>query len=197
MNDAIRTMLIRRSVRTYESEQITDEQLETILQCALYAPTSSNCQTSRFLVIQDSERLTRLNAAICKELAGREEREGQIMNVGIRAARQEGMNFFYGAPTLITAVAPRDYDNSMANCAAGLENVILAATSLGLGACWSNQAHWLTNVPAIRSAFEELGLREDEDIFGSVEVGYPKRISQRERPRKEGRVVLDLPRELK
>ena len=191
MNDAIRTMLSRRSVRAYQSKQISDEQLDLILQCALYAPTSSNCQTSRFLVIRDVERLSRLNAAICKELAGREEREGQVMNVGIRAARKEGMNFFYGAPTLITAVAPRHYDNSMANCAAGLENILLAATALGLGACWSNQAHWLTDVAEIRSIFEELGLREEEDIFGSVVVGYPQYISQKERPRKEHRVVCD------
>ena len=196
MNETIQTMLNRRSVRAYESGQIRDEELAALLRCALYAPTSSNCQSTRFLVIQDAERLARLNGVICRELASREEREGQVMNVGIRAARKEGFNFFYGAPTLITAVAPRDYDNSMANCAAGLENILLAASSLGLGACWSNQAHWLTAVPAVREVFEELGLQAGEDIFGSVEVGYPKHLSVRERPRKEGRVVLDRPREL-
>lgn len=43
---------------------------------------------------------------------------------------------------VISAVAPRDYDNAMADCAMALENVQLAAAALGLGACWANQPHW-------------------------------------------------------
>lgn len=196
MTETISTILSRRSVRRFEARQISDEQLSAILLSALYAPTGGNSQCSRFIVIQQPELLERLNRVYVNELASRELIEGQTMNVGIKAARNEGCNFFYHAPTLISAAAPRDYSNSMASCAAGLENIQLAAFSMGLGACWGNQGHWLTDVPAVREIFEALGMTEDEDIFGSVCIGYPAYISSRERPRKPGRIILDSPRDI-
>lgn len=191
MNAVIETMLQRRSVRAYKPEQIKDEELNTILECALYAPTGGNLQNSRFLVIQNPELMEELNLAIRDELSSREIVEGEMMAKGIRRARQDGYHFIFHAPTLISAVAPRNHSNSMANCSTGLENIQLAATALGLGACWSNQPHWLTDVPAVRKIFERIGLREDEDIFGSVSVGYPEHVAAKAAARKDGRIVLD------
>lgn len=196
MNDAIKNILKRRSVRVYKEMQIKDEDLKIILDCALYAPTGGNVQYSRFLAIQDPATMEELNSVIRGELASREIVEGQFMNRGILRARKDGYHFIHHAPTLITAVSLREHENSMADCAAALENIQLAATALGLGACWSNQPHWLTDVPAVRAIFERLGLREDEDIFGSVCVGYPEHVAQKAGLRKEGRVVLDMPRQL-
>lgn len=191
MNEAIETMLARRSVRAYRSQQIQREELDVILQCALYAPTGGNLQNSRFLVIQDPELMEELNEVIRRELASREIVEGEMMAKGIRRARQDGYHFIFHAPTLISATAPRDHSNSMANCCTGLENIQLAATALGLGACWSNQPHWLTGVPKVRELFGRLGLREDEDIFGSVSVGYPAFVAAKAAARKDGRIILD------
>lgn len=191
MNTVIENMLKRRSVRAYTEEQIKDEDLNTILECALYAPTGGNLQNSRFLVIQDPELLEELNVAIRDELRSRPIVEGEMMAKGIRRAMQENYHFIFHAPTLISAVAPREHSNSMANCCTGLENIQLAATALGLGACWSNQPRWLTDVPKIREIFGRLGLREDEDIFGSVSVGYAAAVAKTATPRKEGRIVLD------
>jgi nitroreductase len=95
---------------------------------------------------------------------------------------------------LITAVSLREHENSMADCAAALQNIQLAATSLGLGSCWSNQLYWLTSVPAIRKIFKRLGFRKDEDIYGCISVGYPKYVGENVIPRKPGRIVLDMPR---
>lgn len=191
MNAVIENMLKRRSVRAYEERQIKDDELNTILECALYAPTGGNLQNSRFLVIQDPMLLDELNVSIRDELRSRPIVEGEMMAKGIRRAMTENYHFIFHAPTLITAVAPREHSNSMANCCTGLENIQLAATALGLGACWSNQPHWLTDVPEIRRIFERLGLREDEDIFGSVSVGYPAVLPKHAAARKEGRIVLD------
>ncbi len=191
VNETIETMLKRRSVRAYQPEQIRDEDLEVILRCALYAPTGGNLQNSRFLVIQNPEWMEELNTAIRDELRSRPIVEGEMMAKGIRRAMQEDYHFIFHAPTLITAVAPRDHSNSMANCCTGLENMQIAATALGLGACWSNQPHWLTDVPKIREIFERLGLRADEDIFGSISVGYPKVVAKTAAARKEGRIVRD------
>lgn len=191
MNVVIENILNRRSVRAYKPEQIQDGELKLLLECALYAPTGGNLQNSRFLVIQDSGLMEELNLAIRDELAQREIAAGEMMAKGILRARKEGYHFIFHAPTLITAVAPRNHSNSMANCCTALENIQLAACSLGLGACWSNQSHWLTGAERVRKIFEKLGLKEDEDIFGSVSVGYPAFTAARASARKEGRVVLD------
>ena len=196
MNDTIETILRRRSIRRFTAEQISDAELKIILDCALYAPTGHNLQYPRFLVIQNELLMEELNAAIRDGLASREIFEGNHLNDGIRRARKEGYHFTYHAPTLITAVAPREHGNSMADCSCALENMQLAATALGLGACWSNQSRWLTDVAAVRAIFERLGLREEEDIFGSVAIGHIDGTPQRAAPRKSGRVVLDTPREL-
>lgn len=196
MNEAIQTILSRRSIRSFTDKQIDDRDLKTILGCGLYAPSGKNLQYPRFLVIQDAERLERLNRVIRDELAGMEIRDGQFLNAGILRARKDDYHFIYHAPTLISVVAPRSHDNSMADCACALENMQLAAAALGLGACWSNQAHWLTHVRSVREQFQNLGLREDEDIFGSVAVGCVAHAPQKAAPRKEGRIELDRNRAL-
>ena len=196
MLTAIETILRRRSVRRFTPQQISDEDLKTILDCALYAPTGHNLQYPRFLVIQDPERMAALNEVIRSELLSCEAAPGTPLYAGAQRAGREGYHFCYRAPTLITAVAPRMHANSMADCACALENIQLAATTLGLGACWSNQAHWLTDAPRVREIFEDLGMREDEDIFGSVTVGVPDGEAAAAPARRPGRVLLDRPRSL-
>jgi len=191
MPDAIETMLSRRSVRVYTREQISADQLDMILRCGLYAPNGGNLQLPRFLVIQDPDRMERLNGVIQRELSSREPIPGHMMNRGILRAQKEGYHFIYHAPVLISAVAPREQSNAMADCACALENMLLAAASLGLGGCWSNQPHWLTDIPALRQIFSELGLQEDEDIFGSISVGHIGLAAAKAAPRKENRIIVD------
>ena len=181
----------RRSVRRYTAEQIPDEALKTILECGLYAPSGRGCQYSRFIVIQDPDVMERLNGMIRDELAGREMVPGSSMCKGIARARQEGYHFIHHAPTLINVVSPRDHDNSMANCACALMNMQLAASALGVASCWSNQLHWLTDVPEIRKVLATFGLREDEDVFGSLSLGFAAADPGTPAPRRKGRVQFD------
>lgn len=186
----VETILSRRSVRVYWPEQIKEEDLKEILKCGIYAPTGGNLQESRFLVLQETEDIDRLNQILCRELASRKVVEGQYMNKGILAARKEGTHFFYHAPTVITAVAPQDHGNAMADCALGLGYMQLAVSSLGLGSCWANQPHWLTDVPEVRDFFYQFGMKEEEDIYGTISIGYIQRATSRKTYRKKGRVVI-------
>ncbi len=190
-NMIVKNMITRRSVRSYLPQQIPEEALKTILKCGLYAPSGGNSQYARFIVVQDPALMEELNELIRKELAGREIVEGQWMNRGIIRARKENYHFIYHAPTLINAVSPRDHGNSMADCAGCLQNMQLAAWAQNLGACWSNQPHWLTDVPEIRAFFKRCGLRDEEDIFGSISVGYPAVYPSTIPARKGGRILLD------
>lgn len=190
MNQTINTILKRRSIRSYLPRQIDDEQLNLILEAGLYASNGGNHQYTRFIVIQSPTVLEQLNTIIKEEFASRQLIDGVYQNKTILKARQEGYNFMYHAPTLISAVSLREHGNSMADCANALENMQLAATSLGLGACWVNQPHWLTDFTLIRNVFISLGMKENEDIFGSVAVGYPACPWPKPTPRKEGRVII-------
>lgn len=196
MNAVVRGLLQRRSVRTYQKRQILDEELRVLLECGLYAPSGGGLQKARFLVVQDAALLEELNRRIRDELAGRQITGESPVNRGIRRTRAKGYQFIYGAPTLIAAAAPGDWENALADCACALENIWLAASAIGLGACWSNQPHWLTDEPAVRELFERIGLRDGEDICGAIGVGYPASAPSPPQPRKENRICLDNPREL-
>lgn len=191
MNETIAVLLKRRSIRKFLPEQIADEQLHIIVETGLYAPSGGNHQFTRFLVVQNKTKLDEINAIVRREFAKREIIEGQYQNTAIIKARQkEEHNFFFHGPTLIVAVAPRTHGNSMADSACALENMQIAATGLGLGACWINTPHWLTGNRELRNYLEPLGLGENEDIFGSIVVGRPALPWPEPAARKAGRVVL-------
>ncbi|MFZ7101590.1 MAG: nitroreductase family protein [Peptococcaceae bacterium] len=191
MNETISILLKRRSIRRYSPEQIDDDNLQAIIATGLFAPNGGNHQYTRFLVIQSDTKRKEISALVRSEFAKRDIREGQYQNKTIIKARQPGSyDFMFHAPTLIIAVAPKTHCNSMADSATALENMQIAATALGLGACWVNQLHWLTDNQAIRNYLEPLGLSKEEGIFGSIVIGCPSLPIPKPVARKEGRVVI-------
>lgn len=192
MNETILTILKRRSVRKYADEQIKDDELNIILQTALYAPTGGNHQYTRFIVVQNQNKLKELNEIVRKEFSSREIIDGVYQNKTIIRAKKEGenYNFMFHAPALVVAISPKNHGNSMADSANALENIQIAATSLGLGACWVNQLHWLTDFEPIRKFMYELGMSEDDDIYGSVVLGHPALRLQEPSKRKDRRIII-------
>lgn len=190
MNETISVILKRRSVRKYLDRQISDEDLNVILEAALYAPTGGNHQYTRFLVIQDSKKLQEINSIVKSEFAKRDIIEGVYQNKTIIKAKKEGYNFMFHAPTLIVVAAPKEHGNSMADSANAIENIQIATTSLALGACWVNQLHWLTDNELLRNYMKQLGMSDDEDIFGSVVLGYPALPLHKPTSRKDGRIII-------
>lgn len=193
MNAVIETILSRRSVRAYANRPVEPELLKTVLDCGLYAPTGHNTQRVRLFVQRDPGTLAALNAVIRRELLAHTLAEGDIMASSVARAKTDGYHFIYRAGVLISVAGPRAYSNSMAECAAAVENMLLAAHALGLGACWINQPHWFSAVPDLRALFAPLGLRDDEDILASLCVGYTNLPTPPMPPRKEGRLNSDLP----
>ena len=67
MNEAISNLLNRRSVRSYKPDQVSDEELDLVLQAGIYAPSGMNTQGVRLVAVRDKETrdlLSRLNAAV-------------------------------------------------------------------------------------------------------------------------------------
>ena len=192
MNQTIATLLKRRSIRKYKSDQISDDDLKLILDTGLYAPNGGNLQYTRFIVVQNPEVLARINTIVRDELRKCKIVEGMYKSKvnSITKAQNDEYNFMFHAPTLIIAVSLIGHGNSMADCALALGNMQNAAAFLGLGSCYVNQMHWLTDNTNLREYVYQLGMREDEDIYGCMVLGYPNQQVQNPAARIEGRVVI-------
>lgn len=190
MNETIQTILSRRSVRAYSDRPVPQELLDELLTCALYAPNGGNHQEIKLTVCTDPEILDRI-----RRLAGEEFRkmplvEGQYMNVAIRNAtnQKEKYNFTFRAPVMVIASGPAGWPNGMADSALALGTLMLAAKSERLASCYVNQLHWLNDNEPMRACLAQLGLPREEEIFGTVVLGYGEEPDRPAAPRKPDRV---------
>lgn len=116
-----KTLRLRRSTRAYAPEQITEEQLNTILDAAYLSPVGmGRYDRIQLRVVQDSQVLAALNADFA----------ASIDNLDAQPT--------YGAPTVIFVLGRRDEPEVLlgANAACIVENMSLAATDLGLGSVY-------------------------------------------------------------
>ena len=189
-NEVLRTIMARRSIRQYEKRQIDDEQLNAILEAAIWAPSGNNSQSWLFTVIRNHGVLAELNEVVRQASIVWELDESEAQNLTVREqARQEGYSFFFNAPTLIIASNRPNYINAIADCAAALENIFLAATSLGLGSCWINRLRRLTDDESVRSYLAKLNIPREHVICGSAVIGYTTQ-SPEAKPRRDGCVQI-------
>jgi len=121
-NKTIQTILQRRSVRQYQDQPIPDQDLKAIVQCGIFAPSARNRQNWHFTVITDKETIAKINQLT---LEGME-------RLGIQ--KEEGYHVFHHAPAVIVlSSAIEGY--SEVNCGCALENMAIAAKSLGIDSC--------------------------------------------------------------
>jgi nitroreductase len=191
-NPVLEAIRSRRSIRRYRAEQITEEELSLVVEAGRSAPTGGNTRTTRFVVVQSEEWLAKIQDAACREFAQMEANEHTYKSLrhSIEASKKGGYRFLYGAPTFIITTNLRDYGNAYSDCACALENMMLAAYSLGLGSCWINQLRWLADCESICALLEEMGVPREERVCGGLVVGYPAHTPPV--PSQEGCPVLRL-----
>ena len=169
--DIIKT---RRSIRKYLNKDVEQEKLEQILLAGQYAPSGGNSQTNHFIVIKNKEILNKLVLLVQDEFSKMEFVEGMYKSLksSIMQSKKGNYCFHYNAPILIVVANKKEYGNAMADASCALENMMLMARDLELGSCWINQLRWLNENKNIVSFMNELGLKEDEVICGSLSLGY-------------------------
>ena len=173
-NAVIEAIIQRRSIRKYSSEQVADEILEQIVEAGRFAPSGGNNQSSHFMIIQSRDVLAQLKELVENEFAKMEIRPDTYQSIksSILQSQKGGYDFTYNAPTFIIMANRQGYGNAMADCSVALENMMLAAVSLGVGSCWINQLHWLDDNQAIRQCLYQYGLKGNETICGGLSLGY-------------------------
>ena len=179
-NEVLENIKARRSVRAYTEQQVPEEDLRTILEAATYAPSGMHLETWHFTAIQNVSKLAELNERIKGAFAKSDDVRLQ------ERARNKAYCCYYHAPTLvIVSNEPTQWWAGM-DCACAIENMFLAAQSLGIGSCWINQLGTTCDDPGVREFITEMCIRDryrsrtpEQDIdtrIGSWNescIGYP------------------------
>ncbi len=184
MNDTIRTILNRRSIRRYRPEPFPDEELAKIVEAGVYAPSSRNLQARHICVVRGQAAIARITAAV-KAATARQPDSPYRDSVGSAAYTVN-----YHAPAFIIVSAdPSVTKSPEADAALALGNMFLAARSLGIGSCWINQLNPLCGDAEFRALLTELGVPESYRIYGCGTFGYAEGAYPPAPARKDGRVT--------
>lgn len=156
MKETVQDILNRRSVRKFKPDQITDEELLTVLKAGMNAPSAGNKQSPVFIAVQNKEWIARL----CK------------VNAEIAGA-PEGWDVFYGAPTVILVLAQKGVGCPVEDGSLCLGNMYNAAYALGLGSRWINRIRETFELPIGKELLKEVGYEGEYIGVGSCILGYP------------------------
>ncbi|NPV91022.1 MAG: nitroreductase family protein [Firmicutes bacterium] len=178
INETLKVIKQRRSVRSYKGEQIEEEELQAILEAGLYAPNAGD-QAWHFTVVQDRGLLDKLNLA-AKE-AARQTDMKHLRELG----SNEKFHCLYNASTLIIVTgderSPIPLD---ADCAAATQNLLIAAESVGLGSCWIFFVLMAFDSPQGPELRKELKIPDGYRPYSSAVFGYKKGASAKAPERK-------------
>lgn len=123
MNEIIKAMEERRSIRKFKPEMPKKEDLQQIVEAGLYAANGMGRQATITVAVTNKELRDRLSAVNCK--------------IG---GWDESVDPFYGAPAILIVLAEKDWRNRVYDGSLVMGNMMLAAHSLGLGSIWIHRA---------------------------------------------------------
>ena len=170
MNQTIHDLKTRRSIRKFKDEQISDEDLKTILETATYAPTGRGAQSPKIVVIQDEEKIKELSAW-----------NRSFFPVEV----PEDLDPFYGAKTLLIVLADSEMPTWVEDGASVLAVLVNAAHAVGVGSCWIHRARDEFASAKGKELLKEWGIPERYEGIGHVVLGYPDMEAPEPLPRKE------------
>jgi nitroreductase len=157
----------RKSIRAYLDAPLIESVLNNILEAAKNAPTARNAQQLEYKIITNKILIKKLSdrimAVMQKEMAA-------MPNRPPMPPMPPRPHMFYAAPLLIIIAGPKDNGWIDADAALGVENIMLYATSLGLGSCFIGMARLLEKDPEM---MKELHISDNQKIAAAVVVGYP------------------------
>jgi nitroreductase len=181
-NETLRTIKDRHSVRTFTSDDVTDEEISVLLQAANAAPSAHNQQAWQFFILRGKKK---------QELAQLVTTQSAVFTRPAAALLRMGAKSILSAPVVIAVAntgdlikhgtelfkvekeTAHDFFRTMEiqSSAAAVENLLLAATSLGLGTVWLGVLYLIKD--AVLSFLGEPG----GEFMAVVPVGRPARVS--------------------
>lgn len=151
MNETIKVLKERRSVREYLSKPIPKEVLEDIIDCGRLAPSARNLQPWLFVVVTEEEGKKKL---------------GSLATYG---------KFITDAAACVAVFCEKDNNHLLEDGAAATENIIIAARAYGIGSCWV-AGYQRVYSEAVRKFLE---VPEEYTLISLIPLGYFDTTSQR------------------
>lgn len=149
--DVIETIYKRRSIRKYLDKTVEKDTIITLLKAATAAPTAANCQPWEFIVIDEVKKISKLKESL---IFARYNAPVAIVVCG-------NMKLAFKGP---------GQEMWVQDCSAAIENMLIAATSIGLGTVWIGVYPIESNIKPLKKI---LNIPEHVTPLGIVYVGYP------------------------
>jgi len=171
MNDIIRNMLTRRSCKNYKSDMVPQELIDQIIEAGLYAPSGNNKQAAIVIAVTDRATRDRLSA------------------LNFKYDVKKRKDPFYNAPVVLCVLGDRSCPTCVYDGSLVMENMMLAAHSLGVDSCWIHRAKQVFDDPEGKEILKGLGIEGDFEGIGNCILGYAADgMNRNDLPRKPGRV---------
>ena len=171
MNEVLKAMKERRSIRKFKPDMPKKEDLEQIVEAGLYAASGMGRQSTVTVAVTDKEMRDKISE-INRKIGG----------------WNEGFDPFYGAPVILIVLADKNcrtyiYDGSLV-----MGNMMLAAHSLGLGSIWIHRAKEEFETEQWSKFLSDLGIEGEWEGIGHCAIGYTDGQLPKAAERKNGRV---------
>ncbi len=180
-NQVVDCIMSRRSIRAYKPEQIKDEELKTILECAINAPSARNSQPWEVRVMQNKEAIENLNKEVIADMIEKRPEAKE------RFADEDASVFFH-APTLLVVAYDTTQYWGQSDCGMLVQNILLAAESMNIGSCAVGCCRDYINSPKAADFVKGLNLPENYVVYLTVTLGY-KDENPDAKPRDDNKVA--------
>ena len=166
MNETLKTLIERRSCRSYKPDPVPAEILDQILEAGTYAATGMGRQSPIIIAVTDKKVRDQLSK----------------MNAAVMGASNDP---FYGAPVVIIVLADRSVPTYLYDGSLVMGNLMNAAHSLGIASCWIHRAKEEFNSEEGKAILKRLGIDGDYEGIGHCILGYAAQEPKAAVPRKE------------
>ena len=170
MNEVIKTITTRRSIREYNNKQITNTELKTILNAGTYAPSGMGQQASMLVAVQDPEIIAQMSGL-----------NANVMGMDIDP--------FYGAPTVVVVFADSNRLTYVEDGSLVIGSMMLAAASIGVDSCWIHRAKETFETEEGKALKQKWGVPENYVGIGNCILGHRTGDLPEAAKRKPGRIV--------
>jgi len=166
-NQTIKAIKNRRTVRAYSPELVSQKDLLAVIDAGRYAPSGKNLQPWHITVITNPGVLERMTDLYKEE----------FKNEGGEFAKmlEDNPDFkiFYGAPVGIIVSGDEKSEYAAIDCAAAVENMMIAAASLDMGTCWIQTNMVLFDGVKGKELMKLLSIPEGYKPLYTFALGYP------------------------
>ncbi|MCX5846368.1 MAG: nitroreductase family protein [Deltaproteobacteria bacterium] len=163
----------RRAIRDFQNKEVPLSVIKEIIQDTCLAPTATNGQPCKFIIIQNRDYIKKLSDESKRNLLSDLEQnpDSPLKNYEPRL-RDEQFNVFYNAPCLAYFIGPKDIHSLDVDCALTVAYFMFSATSRGLGTCWIGLGAHIRDYKIL----SDIGVPKDCEIVAPIILGYPTSI---------------------